>query len=131
MRTAYPTPRLCRACTTMMLTVGVFAATGCATSDEHQLGHTLVGKSKDHIVMCAGTPLREQQADGLTILNYYKEASLLDEAFPTPKSNLSKVHRGCWARVGLKDNQAVGVEYQPVPASYEAVDLCEQIFEQC
>jgi hypothetical protein len=131
MRTAYLTSRLFRACTTMMLTGGVFAATGCATSHENQVGHNLLGKSKDQIVMCAGVPLREQQADGITILEYYQEASLLDEAFPTPKSSLAKVHRGCSARVGLEDNHVIGVEYQSVPASSETVDLCQKIFEQC
>lgn len=115
----------------MMVATAVVALTGCATSDHAPVNASVLGKTKEQIVACAGTPLEERQDREMVILTYYKEASILEEAFPQAKTSFPKVHHGCRARLGLKDNHVVGVEYQSVPDSYQDSVHCEEIFEQC
>lgn len=114
----------------MMVTAAI-ALTGCATSSHTPVNADVLGHTKEQIIACAGTPLKETQDKGLVILMYYKEASILEEAFPQAKSSFPKVHHGCWARLGLKDNHVVGAEYRSVPESYQSYDHCEEIFEPC
>lgn len=67
----------------------------------------------------------------MEILTYYKEASILEEAFPQAKSSVSKLPTGAGLGSASKNNQVVGVEYQPVPASCQDIDHCEEILEPC
>jgi len=117
--------------TIMILTAISLMPGGCAPKSHGDIRHQLLGKSKADIIRCAGVPLRDEHEQGLNILTYYKEASMLDEAFPLAKSSFSKLHHGCWARLGMHNDDVVGVEYVARPASYENVHHCEEIFEHC
>lgn len=117
--------------TCMLATAAIITLTGCATSDHTPVQATALGHTKEQIIACAGTPLEERQDGELVMLTYYKEASILEEAFPQAKSSFPKVRHGCRAHLGLKDNHVVGVEYQSIPESYQDYVHCEQIFERC
>ncbi len=110
---------------------GVLSPLACVGPQPQPVGQHLLGKSHDQIVACAGPPKSVSEAEGLTILTYYRESSVLEEDFPQSKSSFPKIHHGCWARLGLKDHQVVGVEYQPVPRAYEDYSHCDEIFESC
>ncbi|WP_447972610.1 hypothetical protein [Nitrospira sp. Kam-Ns4a] len=110
---------------------GALSLLACAGPQPQAVGQHLLGKSRDYIVACAGQPKSVSEADGLTILTYYKEATILEEEFPQSKSTFPKIHHGCWARLGLQGGQVVGVEYENVPSSYEDYTHCEAIFESC
>jgi hypothetical protein len=131
MRPGYRMSGLHQSGTTMILVMIMLALAGCASKSHGDIRHPLLGKSKAEIVRCAGTPLRDEHEQGLNILTYYKEASVLDEAFPHAKSSFAKVHHGCWARLGMDNDHVVGIEYLPRPASYEDIQPCEDIFEHC
>lgn len=117
--------------TYMLAVAAVITLTGCATSDSTPVHPTVLGHTKEQISTCAGVPLQERQDGELVMLTYYKEASILEEAFPQSKSSFPRVHHGCRVRLGLKDNHVVGVEYQSIPQSYRDLTHCEEIFERC
>ena len=91
----------------------------------------LIGKSKQKVFACAGKPEGEKTQGDLTVLTYYKEASLLEESFPEARSSFSKVHHGCRATVVLQGDRITEVRYESVPSSYQDEDHCEEIFELC
>ena len=98
---------------------------------DNQGQYRLMGKTKQEVLACAGIPIREQEHDDMAELIYYKEASLLEESFPSSKGSVPKNHHGCRASVQLKENHVVGVRYQSVPNSYHDEDHCDEIFESC
>jgi hypothetical protein len=109
---------------------------GCATADpgemrDHQGPYKLMGKTKQEVFACAGIPIREQEHDDMAELIYYKEASLLEESFPSSKGSVPKSHHGCRANVRFKGNRVVDVHYQSVPNSSHDEDHCDEIFESC
>lgn len=114
-----------------MVMAATMILTGCATSDRTSAQANVLGKTKEQIIACAGTPLEERQDQGMVILTYYKEASILEEAFPQAKTSFPKVHHGCRARLGLRENRVVGAEYHSIPGSYRDDAHCEEIFEPC
>lgn len=67
----------------------------------------------------------------MTILKYYKEASILEESSFVSKSSFPRVHHGCWATLGLKNDRVEGVQYDSVPPSSRHEDHCDQIFANC
>jgi len=98
---------------------------------DNQGPHRLMGKTKQEVVACAGIPIREQEHDDMAELIYYKEASLLEESFPSSKGSVAKIHHGCRANVQIKGNRVIGVHYRSVPNSYHDEDHCDEIFESC
>ncbi len=107
---------------------------GCAASqpiEPNPIGKALLGKSKQELVVCVGSPLEETKTAEGTVLTYYKEASMLEESFSLSKGSRSGVHHGCWARLLMGDDRVVGVEYRSAPRSVDATDLCEEIFHTC
>ena len=107
---------------------------GCAASqpiESTPIGKALLGKSKQDLVACVGSPLQETMTTEGTVLTYYKEASMLEESFSFSKGSRSGVHHGCWARLLMGDDRVVGVEYRSAPRSVNATDLCEEIFHTC
>jgi hypothetical protein len=59
-----------------LLIVGSVELIGCAASqpiEPNPIGKTLLGKSKQELVSCAGNPLQETKTAEGTILTYYKE----------------------------------------------------------
>jgi hypothetical protein len=107
---------------------------GCAASQPiapSSTGKALLGKSKQELVACAGTPLQETKTAEGIVLQYYKEASMLEESFPFSKGSREGAHRGCWASLLLGNDRVTGVEYRGAPATLNTDDLCERIFATC
>ena len=95
------------------------------------IGKALIGKSRQDVVACAGTPLQETKTVEGTVLSYYKEAPMFEESFPFSKGSRSGAHHGCWAHLLMGEDRVVGVEYRSVPPSVHATDHCEEIFHTC
>lgn len=107
---------------------------GCAASqpiEPNSIGKSLLGKSKQELVACAGNPLQETKTAEGAVLAYYKEAPMLEESFSFSKGSRSGVHHGCWAHLLMGDDRVAGVEYRSVPRSVDATDHCEEIFHTC
>ena len=122
-----------RAFSALVLCIAVWLI-GCAASqpiEPSPNGKALLGKSKQELVACAGTPLEETKTAEGIVLTYYKEASMLEESFSFSKGSRSGVHHGCWAHLLMGDDGVVGVEYRSVPRSVDATDHCEEIFHTC
>ena len=66
-----------------------------------------------------------------TVLRYYREAPILEESQPVGKASISTIRHGCWATVVLADDRVVTVHYRFVPASFDASNDCEDIFDAC
>lgn len=107
---------------------------GCAAPqplEPSPIGKALLGKSKQELVACAGSPLQETKTVEGTVLSYYKEAPMFEESFPFSKSSRPGAHHGCWAHLLMGEDRVVGVEYRSVPRSVDATDHCEEIFHTC
>jgi hypothetical protein len=118
----------------LLLIIGFAGLIGCAASQPIEAGPTgkaLLGKSKQELVACAGSPLKETKTAEGTVLAYYKEAPMFEESFASSKGSRSGAHHGCWAHLLMEDNRVVGVEYRSVPRSIDATDHCEEIFRAC
>lgn len=94
-------------------------------------GQVLLGKSKQEVVACAGTPLREVPVSGGIVLKYYKEASMFEESFVASKGSRAGIHHGCWASISISEDRVIGVEYKSVPTPGIADDHCDEIFKAC
>jgi hypothetical protein len=119
---------------TFLLIVGSVELIGCAASqpiEPNPIGKTLLGKSKQELVACAGNPLQETKTAEGTVLSYYKEAPMFEESFVSSKASRAGAHHGCWAHLLIGDDRVVGVEYRSVPRSVDATDHCEEIFHTC
>lgn len=117
-----------------LLLVGFVGLVGCAASqpiESNPIGKTLLGKSKQELVACAGKPLEETKTAEETVLSYYKEAPMFEESFASSKASRPGAHHGCWAHLLMGDDRVVGVEYRSVPQSIDATDHCEEIFRAC
>lgn len=115
----------------LLVVIPCLGIMNCATLEHRPAGARLLGQSREAIIACAGNPVDERQEHDLLLLFYYKEATILEEDFPQAKSSLPKTRHGCRVRLGFKDDHVVGVEYDPVPASYLDYDHCEEIFTNC
>jgi len=118
----------------LLLIIGFVGLVGCAASqpiDASPTGKALLGKSKQELVACAGSPLKEAKTAEGTVLSYYKEAPMFEESFASSKSSRSGAHHGCWAHLLMADDRVVGVEYRSVPLSVDATDHCEEMFHTC
>jgi hypothetical protein len=107
---------------------------GCVASqpvEPNPIGRALLGKSKQELLACAGSPLKESKTAEGIVLTYYKEAPMFEESFASSKSSRSGAHHGCWAHLLMADDRVVGVEYGSVPRSVDATDHCEEIFHTC
>jgi hypothetical protein len=122
-----------RTASVLVLSLAVWLI-GCAASQPtgpNPLGKTLLGKSKQELIVCAGNPLRETKTAEGTILSYYKEAPILEESLPFLKGSISGAHHGCWAHLLMEEERVVGVEYRSVPRSVDATNHCEEMFQTC
>ena len=122
-----------RAISALVLCIAI-GLIGCAASQPiapSPIGKALLGKSKQELVACAGTPLQEAKTDEGTVWTYYKEAPLFEESSALSKGSRSGVHHGCWAHILMEEDRVVGVEYRSVPRSVDATDHCEEMFRTC
>jgi len=91
----------------------------------------LIGKTKAELLACTTGQPEERRVGDLTVLKYYKEASQFEESFSGTKSSVARLHHGCWATLGLKNDRVEAIQYNPVPSSYKGDDHCDEIFEHC
>lgn len=122
-----------RAISALVVCIAVWLI-GCAVSQPptpNPIGKTLLGKSKQTLISCAGNALQETKTAEGTVLKYYKEAPMFEESFPFSKGSRAGAHRGCWASLLLADDRVTGVEYRAAPSTLNTDDLCERIFETC
>jgi hypothetical protein len=117
----------------LVVTVSL-AVSSCATSgttDTKSVGQLLIGKSKQQLLSCADSPLRETVHGETVLLKYYREAAMVDESFAGTKGSRSGLHHGCWAKLTLQEGHVTGVEFHSVPDWVGAYDLCEEMFVAC
>ena len=111
------------------------AATGCATTPaavgEYPNQQKVIGRSKADVLACAGKPVKEQTRNDVVLLQYYREAPVLEESQPVGKGSMSTIRHGCWATVVLMDDRVTDVRYRFVPPSMDASNDCEAIFDPC
>ena len=91
----------------------------------------LIGKTRQELMACTSVQPQESMLGDLTVLKYYKEASVLEESFAASKSSVARLHHGCWASLVLKNDRVEGVQYDSVPSSHMEDDHCDEIFEHC
>jgi len=109
---------------------------GCTTTAQKVIPPSstqkaLIGKTKKDLMACAMVQPEERTTGDLTMLRYYKEASILEESFAVSKSSVARIHHGCWATLGLINDRVEGVQYDSVPTSYKHEDHCDEIFRNC
>lgn len=92
---------------------------------------SMTGKARSELLACAGLPIRESKEGHFTLLQYYREAPILEESQPVGKSSVSTVRHGCWATVILEEDRIVDIHYRFVPPSFDASNDCEEIFAAC
>ncbi|MCC6140622.1 MAG: hypothetical protein IT389_08405 [Nitrospira sp.] len=102
-----------------------------ATVGEYPNQQKVIGKSKADILACAGNPVKEQTRNDVVLLQYYKEAPVLEESQPVGKGSMSTIRHGCWATVVLMEDRVTDVRYRFAPPSMDASNDCEAIFETC
>lgn len=114
--------------------LGLLGLGGCATAprlEGNQNQQAMVGKTKEQVLSCAGSPLRQITEGELTLLRYYREAPMLEESFVASKGSRSGIHHGCWATVILQEGRVVEVQYRFAPSTVDASNDCEEIFQPC
>ena len=107
---------------------------GCATPaqvGEYPNQQKMVGKSKAAVLACAGAPKKEQTRNDVLVLQYYREAPMLEESSPVGKGSFPTIHHGCWATVIVTEDRVTEVHYRFVPPAFDASNDCEEIFEPC
>lgn len=114
-----------------------FGVAGCAAPAPETVvppsltQRALIGKTKQELLACAAVRPEVGQVGDDTILKFYKEASILEESFVASKGSVSRVHHGCWATVGLRNDRVEGIQYDSVPAPSRHEDHCDEIFARC
>lgn len=94
-------------------------------------GENLRGKHKHEILACAGPPGSEvSTGDGL-LLVYTRSAWALNRSMTTSEDTMTGSRPRCRATITLQDDRVVGVEYQSIPESAQALDHCDRIFFNC
>ena len=116
--------------------LGWFELSGCTSTPTEMsmpsvTQKALIGKTKAELMACTTVQPEERTVGDLTVLKYYKEASVLEESYAASKSSVARVHHGCWAMLGLKNDRVEGIQYKSVPSSYQGDDHCDEIFEIC
>ena len=114
--------------------LGLVTIAGCATAatvGEYPNQQKVIGKSKAEVLACAGKPVKEQTRNDVVLLQYYREAPILEESQPVGKGSMSTNRHGCWATVVLTDDRVTDVRYRFAPPSMDASNDCEAIFEPC
>lgn len=107
---------------------------GCAAPAEvgrYPNQDKMVGKAKATLLACAGNPVKEQARNNVLLLQYYREAPILEESLPVGKSSFPTVHHGCWATVIVSGDRVTDIRYRFVPPTFDASNDCEDIFEPC
>ena len=130
----------CRGCGLMhiglLLTVVWLGVSGCAKTAPEVIPSSptqqaLIGKTKKDLMACATGQPEQSTAGDMTLLRFYKEASILEESFAASKGSVARVRHGCWATLGLRNDRVEGVQYDSVPTPSNHEDHCDEIFASC
>jgi hypothetical protein len=100
------------------------------TKTDNLTAKRLVGKTREELLHCAGTPLRELPYGHGVIFRYYREAPMFEESRAFLKGSIAQEHHGCWATLLLEKEEVTGVEFRSIPEGTE-YDHCEEIFLGC
>jgi len=114
--------------------LGLISIAGCASAapvGEYPNQQKVIGKSKADVLACAGKPVKEQTRNDVLLLQYYREAPILEESQPVGKGSMSTNRHGCWATVVLTDDHVTDIRYRFAPPSMDASNDCEAIFDPC
>ena len=114
--------------------LGLLCLTGCAGPalvDRYPNQQAMIGTSRAALLSCAGLPTRQQVRNDVTLLQYYREAPILEESSPTGKSSFATIRHGCWATVVVADERVTEVRYRFAPPTLDASNDCEAIFDAC
>ena len=92
-----------------------------------------IGMTADALRQCAGSPSHETKKNGdVTILSYYKEAPILQQSFPGPRSSISRLSlHACWVTARVEQETVQEISYRSVPQTIDASMYCEAILEPC
>jgi hypothetical protein len=115
---------------------GLVACLGCAEVTPSEAEPTpaqraLIGKTKQVLLACAGSPAIERNQGDQVVLVYFREASQLEESFAGSKGSFARMHRGCRATIVLREDHVTELRYEGEPNSNRDQDYCEDIFEAC
>lgn len=114
--------------------LGLMSVAGCASAapiGEYPNQQKVIGKSKADVLACAGKPVKEQTRNDVVLLQYYREAPVLEESQPVGKGSMSTNRHGCWATVVLTEDRVTDIRYRFAPPSMDASNDCEAIFDPC
>ena len=113
--------------------LGLMTIAGCAAAavGEYPNQQKVIGKSRAEVLACAGKPVKDQTRNDVVLLQYYREAPVLEESQPVGKSSMSTNRHGCWATVVLTEDRVTDVHYRFAPPSMDASNDCEAIFDSC
>lgn len=114
--------------------LGLLSTAWCAsaaTVGEYPNQQKVIGKSKADVLACAGKPVKEQTRNDVVLLQYYREAPVLEESQPVGKGSMSTNRHGCWATVVLTEDRVTDIRYRFAPPSMDASNDCEAIFDPC
>lgn len=114
--------------------VGFYWLAGCAGQavvDRYPHQQRMVGASRATVLSCAGAPTKQQVRNDVVILQYYREAPILEESAPVGKGSFPTIRHGCWATVVVTDERVTDVRYRFVPPTFDASNDCEEIFVAC
>jgi len=137
-----PSQSLSKGYSSGILVVGMLAMLcglgwgGCTTTPSEapapsSTQKALVGKTKQELLSCAQSQPDEKTVGEVTVLKFYKEASLFEESFPGTKSSFAQPHHGCWATLRLTHDVVTEVQYRSVPKDSLDYDHCDEIFAPC
>jgi len=107
---------------------------GCAERtlvEPYSVEQRLVGIPRSAVLACAGTPTKQQTRNDVVVLQYYREAPILEESSPVGKGSFPTIRHGCWATVVVTDDRVTDVRYRFVPPGFDASNDCEEIFAAC
>ena len=114
--------------------LGLLSIAGCAsaaTVGEYPNQQKVIGKARADFLACAGIPVKEQTRNDVVLLQYFREAPVLEGSQPVGKGSMSTIRHGCWATVVLTDDRVTDIRYRFAPPSMDASNDCEAIFDPC
>jgi hypothetical protein len=91
----------------------------------------LIGKTKQVLIACAGSPVSERSQGDQIVFIYYREASQFEESFAGSKGSFARVHHGCRATILIQEDRVREMRYEGDPNANRDQDHCEDIFEPC
>ena len=111
----------------------IFLSAGSGTKgmQSSSVSSPLLGKTRAAILACAGPPYEERRIGQDLVLQYYKEASMLEGSGVGSKSSVPAIDRGCWAYLLIEQDHVTGIEFRPVPDREIRSDDCRAIFQSC